>query len=126
VERWRTIGYVIPATTASLLAVALWMESAPLALGVLAGAIGATFLYSEWIRGRGEVLSDERTLRIDEMASRRTLQVLILALSFSVVGLGILSGNRPSWKSAYYLSSALLALVSILKLGLRWHYSRVM
>ncbi len=126
VERWRIIGYVIPATTASLLAVALWMGNAPLALGVLAGAIGATFLYSEWVKGRGEVLSDERMLRIDEITSRRTLQVLVLILAFSVVSLTILSQNYPSLRSAYYLSLGLMVLIAILKISLKRHYSRVM
>ncbi len=126
VERWRIIGYVIPATTASLLAVALWMGNAPLALGVLAGAIGATFLYSEWVKGRGEVLSDERMLRIDEITSRRTLQVLVLILAFSVVSLAILSQNYPSLRSAYYLSLGLMVLIAILKISLKRHYSRVM
>ncbi|WP_461864760.1 DUF2178 domain-containing protein [Thermococcus sp.] len=125
-ERWRIIGYVIPATTASLLAVALWMGNAPLALGVLAGAIGATFLYSEWVKGRGEVLSDERMLRIDEITSRRTLQVLVLILAFSVVSLAILSQNYPSLRSAYYLSLGLMVLIAILKISLKRHYSRVM
>ena len=126
VERWRIIGYVIPATTASLLAVALWMGNAPLALGVLAGAIGATFLYSEWVKGRGEVLSDERMLRIDEITSRRTLQVLVLILAFSVVSLAILSQNYPTLRSAYYLSLGLMVLIAILKISLKRHYSRVM
>ena len=126
VERWRIIGYVIPATTASLLAVALWMGNAPLALGVLAGAIGATFLYSEWVKGRGEVLSDERMLRIDEITSRRTLQVLVLILAFSVVSLAILSQNYPSLRSAYYLSLGLMVLISALKILLKRHYSKVM
>ena len=126
VERWRIIGYVIPATTASLLAVALWMGNAPLALGVLAGAIGATFLYSEWVKGRGEVLSDERMLRIDEITSRRTLQVLVLILAFSVVSLAILSQNYPTLRSAYYLSLGLMVLISALKILLKRHYSKVM
>ena len=126
VERWRLIGYVIPAATASMLVVALWMGNAPLAFGVLAGAIGVTFLYSEWVKKRGEVLSDERTLRIDEMSSRRTLQVVVLVLAFSVVGLAILSQSYPGLKSAYYLSLALMVLVSLLKVGLKHYYSRVM
>lgn len=117
---------MIPATTASMLAVALWMGSALLAFGVLTGAVGVTFLYSEWIKKRGEVLSDERTLRIDEMSSRRTLQVVVLVLVFSVVGLAILSQSYPGLKSAYYLSLALMVLVSLLKVGLRHYYSRVM
>ena len=126
VERWRMIGYMIPATTASMLAVALWMGNAPLAFGVLAGAIGVTFLYSEWVKRRGEIISDERTLRIEEMASRRTLQVLVLALAFSVVGLAVLSQSCPELRSAYYLSLALMVLVSVLKVALRHYYSRMM
>ncbi len=126
VERWRLIGYVIPATTASLLAVALWMGNAPLAFGVLAGAIGATFLYSEWLKGRGEVLSDERTLHIEEMASRRTLQVLILTTAFLVVRLSILSESEPGLRSAYYLSLGLMVLIAVLKVSLKRYYSKVM
>ncbi|WP_297420178.1 DUF2178 domain-containing protein [Thermococcus sp.] len=125
-ERWRLIGYVIPATTASLLAVALWMGNAPLAFGVLAGAIGATFLYSEWLKGRGEVLSDERTLHIEEMASRRTLQVLILTTAFLVVRLSILSESEPGLRSAYYLSLGLMVLIAVLKVSLKRYYSKVM
>ncbi|ASJ05867.1 DUF2178 domain-containing protein [Thermococcus pacificus] len=125
-ERWKLIGYVIPATTASLLAVALWMGNAPLAFGVLAGAIGVMLLYSEWLRGRGEVLSDERTLRIEEMASKRTLQVLILVIAFLVVGLSIFSERDPGLRSAYYLSLGLMVLISALKVSLKRHYSRVM
>lgn len=126
VERWRIMGYTIPAATASLLAVALWMGNAALAFGVLAAAVVVSFLYSEWMKRKGEVFNDERTLRIEEMASRRTLQVLVLVLAFSVVGLAILSQSYPGLESAYYLSLALMVLVSLLKLSLKHHYMRVM
>ncbi len=126
VEGWKAIGYAIPATTASLLAVALWMGNAALAFGVLAGAIATTFLYSEWVKRRGEIINDERTLRIEEMASRRTLQVLVLVLAFSVVGLAVLSQSCPELRSAYYLSLALMVLVSVLKVALKHYYLRVM
>ncbi len=126
VEGWRIIGYTIPAAAASLLAVALWMGNALLALGVLIGMIGATFLYSEWLKERGEVLSNERTLRIEEMASRRTLQVLVLVVAFLVVGLSILSENEPELRSAYYLLTCLMILIAALKLSLKHYYARVM
>ncbi|WP_297476923.1 DUF2178 domain-containing protein [Thermococcus sp.] len=126
VERWRIAGYAIPVTTAALLAVALWVGSSLLAFGVLVGAIGAIFLYSEWLKGRGEVLSDERTLRIEEIASRRTLQVLVLTVAFLVVALALLSEDKPCLRSAYYLSTALMVLTALLKLSLKWYYSRVM
>jgi len=126
VERWRLIGYVIPATTASMLAVALWMGNIALAFGVLAAAIAVSFLYADWIKKRGEIISDERTLRIEEMASRRTLQVLMLALAFAVVVLSVLSERNPNLRSAYYLALSLMVLASVLKLYLKHHYSRVM
>ncbi|NJE02287.1 DUF2178 domain-containing protein [Thermococcus sp. JdF3] len=125
-ERWRLTGYAIPATTAFLLVVALRMGNVALAFGVLAAAIAVSFLYAEWLKKRGEVISDERTLRIEEMASRRTLQVLVLALAFLVVVLSILSEKNSSLRSAYYLATGLMVLVSVLKLGLKHHYTRVM
>ncbi len=125
-ERWKLIGYAIPATTALLLIAALWIGNMALSFVVLAGAIAAVFLYSEWLRKKGEVLSDERTLRIEEMASRRTLQVLILVLAFLVIALSILSEKEESLRSAYYLSLALMVLVSLLKLSLKHYYARVM
>ncbi len=124
-ERWRLIGYVIPATTASLLAVALWMGNVALAFGVLAAAIAVSFLYADWLKKRGEIISDERTLRIEEMASRRTLQVLVLTLAFVVVALSVISEKNPGLRSAYYLALSLMVLVSILKLYLKHHYARV-
>jgi len=126
VEKWRLAGYAIPAVTASLLAAALWMGNALIAFGVLVGAIGAILLYSEWLRSRGEVLSDERTLRIEEAASRRTLQVLILTVAFLVVALAFLSEEKPRLRSAYYLSTALMVLIALPKLSLKHYYSRVM
>ncbi|KUH33466.1 hypothetical protein APY94_05735 [Thermococcus celericrescens] len=125
-ERWRIIGYSIPATTAFLLAVALWMGNVALAFGVLAAAIAVSFLYAEWLKRRGEIISDERTLRIEEMASRRTLQVLVLALAFAVVVLSVLSEKDPNLRSAYYLALSLMVLTSALKLYLKHHYARVM
>ncbi|WP_148883455.1 DUF2178 domain-containing protein [Thermococcus aciditolerans] len=125
-ERWRIIGYAIPATTASLLIVALRMGNVALAFGVLAAAIAVSFLYADWLKKRGEIISDERTLRIEEMASRRTLQVLVLALAFAVVVLSVLSENDPNLRSAYYLALGLMVLTSALKLYLKHHYARVM
>ena len=125
-ERWRFVGYLIPAATASMLAVALWMRNALLAFGILAGAIGATFLYSEWVKKRGEVFDDERTLKIDEMSSRRTLQILVVVLAFIMVGLFILSKREQSLRSAYYLVLGLMLLVSTLKILLKFYYYRVM
>ncbi len=125
-ERWRIIGYSITVATASLLAVALWMGNVALAFGVLVTAIAVSFLYADWLKKRGEVFSDERTLRIEEMASRRTLQALVLTLAFAVVVLAILSENDPGLRSAYYLAISLMVLTSTLKLYLKHHYSRVM
>ncbi len=126
VEKWRLAGYTISVIAATLLAVALWIGNALIAFSVLIGTIGAILLYSEWLKSRGEVLSDERTLRIEEAASRRTLQVLVLVLAFSVVLLSILAESRPYLRSAYYLATGLMVLVAALKLGLRHYYERVM
>lgn len=125
-ERGRITGYAITLIVAVLLAVAVWMRSLPLAFGVLAVAIVASLFYSEWLKGRGEVFSDERTLRIDEAASRRTLQAMVIVLAFVTLTLAVLSDTHPSLRSAYYLSSILMVLVAVLKVGLRHHYSRVM
>ncbi len=126
-ERGRITGYAITVIVAVLLAVAVWMRSLPLAFGVLAVAIVASLFYSEWLKGRGgEVFSDERTLRIDEAASRRTLQAMVIVLAFVTLTLAVLSDTHPSLRSAYYLSSILMVLVAVLKVGLRHHYSRVM
>jgi len=102
------------------------MGNIALAFGVLAAAIAVSFLYADWLKKRGEIISDERTLRIEEMASRRTLQVLMLALAFAVVVLSVLSERNPNLRSAYYLALSLMVLASVLKLYLKHHYSRVM
>ena len=126
VEKWRLAGYTISAIATTLLAVALWIGNALIAFSVLIGTIGAILLYSEWLKSRGEVLSDERTLRIEEAASRRTLQVLVLTVAFLVVTLAFLSEKKPYLRSAYYLATGLMVLVAALKLGLRHYYERVM
>jgi len=125
-ERWRIIGYSITVATVSLLAVALWIGNATLAFGVLVIAIAVSFLYADWLKKRGEVFSDERTLRIEEMASRRTLQALVLTLAFAVVVLAILSENDPSLRGAYYLAIGWDSFNPVLKLYLKHHYARVM
>ncbi|GAB6134605.1 DUF2178 domain-containing protein [Thermococcus prieurii] len=125
-DRWKLIGYAIPTTTALLLSLALWKGSVLLAFGVLAASIASSFLYAEWLQKRGEVISDERTLRIEEAASRRTLQGVVLAMAFSVVVLSVLSEREPGLRSAYYLALALMVLTSVLKLCMRHYYSRVM
>ncbi len=126
VEKWRLAGYTISAIATTLLAVALWIGNALIAFSVLIGTIGAILLYSEWLKSRGEVLSDERTLRIEEAASRRTLQVLVLTVAFLVVTLAFLSEKKPYLRSAYYLATGLMVLVAALKLSLRHYYERVM
>ncbi|WP_297479804.1 DUF2178 domain-containing protein [Thermococcus sp.] len=125
-EKWRLAGYTISAIATTLLAVALWIGNALIAFSVLIGTIGEILLYSEWLKSRGEVLSDERTLRIEEAASRRTLQVLVLTVAFLVVTLAFLSEKKPYLRSAYYLATGLMVLVAALKLSLRHYYERVM
>ncbi|WP_240921640.1 DUF2178 domain-containing protein [Thermococcus sp. 21S9] len=81
--------------------------------------------YSSWLRERGVILQDERTIRINEVASRRTLQVTVIALGVSVLILSQGTSN-PEIKGAFESLSAVLAGISLLHLALRHYYSRVM
>ena len=125
-DGWKVTGYAIVVISAILLGLAIRNGNMEFALGVLAGTMAASFFYSGLLKRRGEVISDERTVRIEEIASRRTLQVLVLVLAFSVVVLSILTESRPYLRSAYYLAIGLMVLVAVLKLGLRHYYERVM
>jgi len=125
-ERTGLGGYLIPGISSALLAVAILLGSLYISLGILAGLVLTLFAYSEWASRSGEILGDERTIRIDEAASRRTLQVLIVVMSVSVVVLSILSGDGQFWRGAYLTSSVFLALAAALKIALKHHYARVM
>ncbi len=96
-------------------------------IGVIAFAFALLFAnwYSERLKTRGIVLEDERIIRINEIASRRTLQVTIVVLGFSVLVLSRYTSN-PELKGAFESSSIVLAGISLLHLIFRKYYSRVM
>ncbi|WP_297536379.1 DUF2178 domain-containing protein [Thermococcus sp.] len=96
-------------------------------IGVIALALAMVFAnwYSSWLSEKGIVLEDERTIRINEIASRRTLQIIIVALGFSVLFLSLKTSN-PEIKGAFESLSAVLVGMSLLHLALRHYYSRVM
>ena len=96
-------------------------------IGLVAFAFALIFAnwYSSWLRGRGVILHDERTIRINEVASRRTLQVTVIALGVSILILSQGTSN-PEIKGAFESLSAVLAGISLLHLALRHYYSRVM
>jgi len=94
---------------------------------IAAFALTAIFvnLYFSHLEKRGIVLEDERTLRINEIASRRTLQITGIGLA---VALLVLSGKTsdPRMEGAFVAVGLVLATMSALHLLLRHYYSRVM
>ncbi|AEO13952.1 DUF2178 domain-containing protein [Thermococcus sp. AM4] len=96
-----------------------------LAVASLALAMLFANWYSSWLRERGVVLEDERTIRINEIASRRTLQIAVIALGFSVLVLSQWT-SAPEIKGAFKALSVFLVGISMLHLLLRHYYSRVM
>ena len=125
-ERAELVSYFITGIAGSLLAIAILSNNPSLALGILVGLMVTLFSYSEWLEHEGIVFNDERTLRIDETASRRALQALIIMMSITVVISSFNSRNSQFWKGIYVTSSITLALTAILKIVLRHYYSRIM
>ncbi|WP_297507508.1 DUF2178 domain-containing protein [Thermococcus sp.] len=76
--------------------------------------------------GRRHILQDERTLRIEEIASRRTLQVTMLGLAILSVYLSSLQRKNPEVKLASEIVSAVLIALFVLHLGFLSYYRRVM
>ncbi|WP_297514859.1 DUF2178 domain-containing protein [Thermococcus sp.] len=82
-------------------------------------------LYFSHLEKRGLVLKDERTLRINEIASRRTLQVTSLGLAITLLVLSGKSSN-PKMEGAFIAVGLVLAVMLMLHLLFRHYYSRVM
>jgi len=91
---------------------------------LITGALLLHIYYSS-LRRKGYILEDERTLRIEEISSRRTLQVFMITLAFIVIYLSIAYRSKPELKSAFILSESLLVTVMILHIAFRAYYSRV-
>ena len=125
-KRAELVSYFITGIAGSLLAIAILSNNPSLTLGILVGLMVTLFSYSEWLEREGIVFNDERTLRIDETASRRALQALIIMMSITVVISSFNSKNSQFWKGIYVTSSITLALTAILKIVLRHYYSRIM
>lgn len=113
-----TMGYIMGwAVSKGTLAVAF----AVLIIGAL-----LLHIYYSSLRRKGYVLEDERTLRIEEISARRTLQVFMIALAFVVIYLSVAQQRNPELKSAFILAEALLVTIMILHITFRTYYSRVM
>ncbi|WP_457753041.1 DUF2178 domain-containing protein, partial [Thermococcus sp.] len=83
-------------------------------------------LYYAPLKRKGYVLEDERTLRIEEISARRTLQVFMITLAFIVIYLSIAQQRNPALRDAFILAEALLVAVMLLHMAFRAYYSRVM
>jgi len=92
---------------------------------LIVGALLLHIYYSS-LRRKGYVLEDERTLRIEEISARRTLQVFMITLAFVVIYLSVAQQRNPELKSAFILAEALLAAVMLLHIAFRTYYGRVM
>lgn len=91
----------------------------------IAGAILLRIYYKE-LEKRGYVLQDERTLKIEEAASRRTLQATMLLLAVLMVYLSVKRGANPEFDLAFRTVSGLLVFVFVLHWALLHYYARVM
>lgn len=92
---------------------------------LITGALLLHIYYSS-LRRKGYVLEDERTLRIEEVSSGRTLQVFMITLAFIVIYLSIVQQRNPALRDAFILAEALLVTVMILHIAFRAYYNRVM
>lgn len=96
-------------------------------ISIVAFALVTIFVnrYFAYLEGRGFILKDERSLRINEVASRRTLQVTTITLAVVML---LLSGrtSEPEVRGAFIAVSLTLAWMGLLHLLLRHYYARVM
>ncbi|ADT84478.1 DUF2178 domain-containing protein [Thermococcus barophilus] len=98
----------------------------PLAFSVfLVGGIMLNLYYASMKR-RGYVLEDERTLRIEEISARRTLQVFMIGLAFAVIYLSVAQQRNPALRDAFILAESLLVFLFFTHLAFKIYYSRVM
>ena len=81
--------------------------------------------YFAYLEHRGMILEDERTLRINEIASRRTLQVTMVTLAVVML---LLSGKtfNPELRGAFKTIGLVLLGMGLTHLVLRCYYARVM
>ncbi|KUK28139.1 MAG: Uncharacterized protein XD61_1324 [Thermococcus sp. 40_45] len=95
-------------------------------LALIAFALTAIFvnLYFSYLEKKGFILEDERTLRINEIASRRTLQITSISLAVAML---LLSGklSDPKMEGAFLTVGLVLAVMLTLHLLFRHYYSRV-
>ena len=96
-----------------------------LALAIFISGGALLYLYYRYV-GEKYVLRDERTLRIEEMAARRTLQVTMLGLAILSVYLSSLQRVKPEVKLASEIVSTVLIALFLLHLGFLTYYRRVM
>ncbi|MFA4668753.1 DUF2178 domain-containing protein [Pyrococcus kukulkanii] len=91
-------------------------------------ALGAVILnlYYEFLRRRGYILEDERTIRIEEISARRTLQVILIILAISMMYFSTKVRSDSSYKGLMAFSGLLLFALLIIHGALRIYYSRVM
>ncbi|ASJ03767.1 hypothetical protein A3L09_07600 [Thermococcus profundus] len=89
------------------------------------GAVLLNIYYRE-LEKRGYVLGDERTLRIEETASRRTLQATMLFLAVLMVYLSVEKTTNSELDLAFKTVSGILVFVFITHWTLFHYYSRVM
>ena len=113
-----TIGY--------LLGWAVSTKNLPAAFATMVSGAIVLRVYYDHLRNRGYVLEDERTVRIEEIASRRTIQVTMLLLAFLMVYLSVAQQERPELEPVFRVVSGILVLLFALHLGFRHYYSRVM
>ena len=96
-------------------------------LALVAFALTAIFInfYFSYLEKKGFILEDERTLRINEIASRRTLQITSIGLAVAML---LLSGKTsdPRMEGAFITAGLVLAVMLTLHLLFRYYYSRVM
>ncbi|AEC51037.1 hypothetical protein PNA2_0119 [Pyrococcus sp. NA2] len=113
-----TMGYVLG-----------WaVSNGDLALAFATLIVGALVvnLYYASLRRKGYILEDERTLRIEEISARRTLQVLMITLAFLVVYLSIVQKKSPELRYAFILAEFVLVFTMLLHIAFRRYYGRVM
>ncbi|GEM_PF-984351 len=113
-----TMGYFLGWATSS--------GNLPVAFAVFVSGAVFLWLYYGHLERKGYILEDERTLRIEEIASRRTLQVAMIVLAFTTIYLSIAQMGKPDLKPAFKLTSSLLAVLLLLHWGFTNYYSRRM
>jgi len=125
-DRIKVVPLLIVMGMGAFLGWAVGRGSFPLAM--TAFALGVLLLngYFTVLRRRGHVLEDERTIRIEEISARRTLQVLSLVLAISVIYFATRFRTDQSYRNLMVFSDILLFALMFLHLVFRGYYSKVM